>query len=259
MHIFAVACVYLGFALATVGIVTVAHPLGWLGVSSRARGAALVAAGAALVAAGWALPAPEVRVARAQSRIDEYVPIYQFAEVHATRVAAPPAVVYRALREVTASEIRGFGALTWLRRAGRPGPESILRAPAQQPLLDVATRTTFLTLAEVPERELVVGTLVLAPRGVPRPTTAGAFQALDRPGVAKAAMNFELRSDGRGGTRLTTTTRVYATDARARRRFARYWRVIYPGSAIIRRQWLAAVRRRAERAPLSTPALAPAR
>ncbi len=30
-------------------------------------------------------------------------------------------------------------------------------------------------------------------------------------------------------------------------RFAIYWRVIYPGSALIRRMWLDAIRRRAER------------
>ncbi len=45
---------------------------------------------------------------------------------------------------------------------------------------------------------------------------------------------------------LTTETRVFATDSRARRRFAVYWRVIYPGSALIRRSWLDAIKRRAE-------------
>jgi len=30
-----------------------------------------------------------------------------------------------------------------------------------------------------------------------------------------------------------------------RRRFAGYWRIIYPGSALIRRMWLRAVARRA--------------
>jgi hypothetical protein len=50
------------------------------------------------------------------------------------------------------------------------------------------------------------------------------------------------------GTELCTETRVVATDADSRRRFGRYWRVIRPGSALIRRNWLAAAKRRAERA-----------
>ena len=49
-----------------------------------------------------------------------------------------------------------------------------------------------------------------------------------------------------GGTLLTTETRIQATDDQARRSFRRYWRVIYPGSAAIRRAWLRAIRRRAE-------------
>ncbi len=43
---------------------------------------------------------------------------------------------------------------------------------------------------------------------------------------------------------------LIATDAQARRRFACYWRVIYPGSALIRRMWLRAVKKRAEESPL---------
>jgi hypothetical protein len=46
--------------------------------------------------------------------------------------------------------------------------------------------------------------------------------------------------------RLTTETRVLATDSRTRRLFAAYWRLILPGSALMRRTWLAAIRRRAE-------------
>jgi hypothetical protein len=77
--------------------------------------------------------------------------------------------------------------------------------------------------------------------------TPDAFAVLDAPGFAKAAMNFLVEPDGRGGSLLSTETRVHATDPASRRRFAAYWRVIYPGSAIIRRSWLQAVRRRAER------------
>jgi hypothetical protein len=45
---------------------------------------------------------------------------------------------------------------------------------------------------------------------------------------------------------LTTETRIYATDTSARKKFAAYWRVIYPGSALIRVMWLRAIRGRAE-------------
>jgi hypothetical protein len=59
-------------------------------------------------------------------------------------------------------------------------------------------------------------------------------------------MNFLIRPDESGGCLLTTETRVWATDASSKRRFAAYWRIIYPGSALIRQMWLRAIKKRAE-------------
>jgi hypothetical protein len=242
-----VVLVYAGFISALVGAVATLWPPRILGLTSRRRGAALLAFGVLLVVAGWALPAPETRVASPSSRLDEFMPAWQFSELHTTRVKAPPERVFRAIREVTANEILFFRALTWIRRFGRPGPESILNAPERKPILEVATRTTFLQLAEEPNRELVLGTLVVAPRGasIGEPTPAG-FKALERPGFAKAAMNFRVEADGADASILSTETRVYATDGASKRLFAAYWRVIYPGSVLIRRMWLRAIVRRAE-------------
>jgi len=44
---------------------------------------------------------------------------------------------------------------------------------------------------------------------------------------------------------------VFATDAASRRHFGVYWRVIYPGSWLIRLNRLRAIRRRAESALVS--------
>ena len=241
MNLIAVACVYLGLGVTLAGLVAVVRP-------PRAGGAVLLLAGLLLGAAGWLLPTPKTRVAPPRSRLDELMPAFQFNEVHHIRVAAPPADVYRAIVAVTPREVRFFEALTWIRRLGRPGPESILNAPERLPILEVATRTTFLTLAEDEGREIVIGTVVMAPDELerPLPATARAFTALSQPGYARAAMNFLVAPDGRGGSLVSTETRVLATDAPTRRRFAAYWRLIYPGSALIRREWLRAVKRRAE-------------
>jgi hypothetical protein len=244
---FGVILVYAGLISVFLGAVATLWPLRILGLSSRRRGVSLLALGVLLVVVGWALPAPESRVASPSSRLDEFMPVWQFSELHTTRVKAPPERVFRAIHEVTANEILFFQALTWIRRFGRPGPESILNAPERRPILEVATRTSFLQLAEEPDREIVVGTLVVAPRGtiIGKPTPEG-FKALELPGFAKAAMNFRVEADGAGGSILSTETRVYATDGASKRRFAAYWRVIYPGSALIRRMWLRAIVHRAE-------------
>ncbi len=64
------------------------------------------------------------------------------------------------------------------------------------------------------------------------------------PGV-KIVLGFELE-ERNGRTRISTETRVRATDAAARRRFRFYWLAIGPGSAATRRALLRAVKRRAE-------------
>jgi len=69
-----------------------------------------------------------------------------------------------------------------------------------------------------------------------------------RPGWIKVAMSFTLEAlPERGGTLLSTETRVASTDARTARAFAPYWWLIRAGSVRIRREALAGVRRDAER------------
>src|SRR6266850_1718686 len=140
----------------------------------------ILALGFIVVVIGESLPAKEIRVATPRTQLDQFAPLYQFSEFHSIRISASKAQVYRALKLVTAEEIVFFRTLTWLRRFGRPGPESILNPPPHVPLLDVATKTSFLVLADEPDSEIVLGTLVAAPRGWrPRgkPTPDG-FKAL---------------------------------------------------------------------------------
>jgi hypothetical protein len=179
-------------------------------------------------------------------RLDEFVPEWQFNEVHSRRVAAPPARVYAALRAIEAREIRGFRLLTWLRRFGRRLPPSILHVPDGMPVLDAALAGGGVLLADAPPCEIVFGLIVIGRERLPRPLTADAFTRATGPGFARAAMNFLVAPDGAGGSLLTTETRVYATDRRTARRFAKYWRIIRPGSGFIRRMWLRAIQVRAE-------------
>ena len=245
----AILLVQLGGVAALGGGLTLALGAASATGASRSLGALLLAAGATAVIAGLKWPARATRVQARRTRLDDFVPEYQFAEAHGIVVRASAARTYEAVHAVTAREIAFFRTLTWIRRAGRPGPESILNPPPDEPLLAVATRTSFIRLAEVPDTEALVGIPVITPRGW-RPVgrlTPEAFRELQPPGFALAAMNFRIE-ETETGCRLTTETRIFATDSSACRRFALYWRLIYPGSAFIRRMWLRAIKKRAERA-----------
>jgi hypothetical protein len=193
---------------------------------TRRRAATVFATGVALVLIALIWPAGEERVSTVTSKLDERMPRWQFVERHEIRIAAPPERIYSAIRNVTAREIRFFQILTAVRCMGRcREKESILHAPAAKPILDVALRSGFRMLVDDAPRELVIGTRV-APRTL-------------------ALMNFHVDGDGL----VTTETRVFAETGAARRKFAIYWRFIRPGSGIIRRSWLEAIKRRAEEKP----------
>ena len=229
------------------GLVAVIRPVPRVHLDTRWRGLALAGAGLCLVTAGLLLPASESRTAAVTTRLDQVVPAWQFHEVHTMRIAAPPDRVFDAIKQVRADEFFLFHTLTWIRRGGRQLPPSIMNAGSRDSLLDVATKGGFIWLGDDRPREIVVGTVVDAPAGFRRGMiTPGLFTA-PPPGFALAAMNFVVTPDGANGSVVSTETRVFATSDPARRRFAVYWRVIYPGSAIIRRMWLRAIAHRATR------------
>jgi hypothetical protein len=230
------AVVYCGLVLALVGLVLIMKPIGL----------AALGAGLALATIGALLPAPESRVSPARTRLDEFAPSWQFREFHSMEIAAPSARVFDAINAVRADEILLFRTLTWIRRGGRRLPESILNAGDSTPIIDVALRTSFVRLADDAPRELVIGTIVGAPPGAAGQATPEVFRTAMPPGYALATMNFLVRANRAGGSVVSTETRVFANSNAARRRFAVYWRLIYPGSALIRRMWLRAIKRRAE-------------
>jgi hypothetical protein len=240
--------VYLGLTLLLTGFVSLLWPLRFVEIRTRRMGAMLAAGGLLLFLLALALPLSENAITTHRTRLDDWMPRWQIREQHIIPVAAAPEKVFAAIRAVRADDIFLFRTLIAIRRCGQTGPESILNAPEQKPILDVATETTFVLLAEEAPRELVIGTVVAAP---PQARASGRltpelFQKKLQPGVALATMNFLVMPDDHGGSTISTETRIYANNKAASRRFAIYWRIIHPGSDIIRRMWLRAIKQRAE-------------
>lgn len=243
-----IGVVYFGLISAFLGVVSLIKPLRFMGILTRQRALIVVAAGLLIVVIGCVLPAKETRISQPRTQLDQFMPVYQFSEFHSIRIAASKEKVYWAVKRVTADEILFFRTLIWIRRGGRSSPESILN-PGKKPLLDVATGTSFLLLSEEVNREIVVGTVITGPPGWrskrTAPLTPEDFKTMHDPGFVLATLNFRIEDSGPAECNLTTETRVYATDASARRSFAAYWRVIYPGSSLVRYMWLRAIKKRA--------------
>jgi hypothetical protein len=156
--------------------------------------------------------------------IDHVLPDYDVHEVHTVALAIEPerAIAAALATPVAADPVaRALFRLRGLRSGGT--------------IADAFVRMRFEELARS-EGEVVFGAAGTPwrPRGGMR-----SFQEAP-PGTVRMATDF--RADGKT---LTTETRVAATDDAARRAFLRYWRVVGPFSALIRRRWLAAIAREA--------------
>jgi hypothetical protein len=126
---------------------------------------------------------------------------------------------------------------------------------AESPLVLSFTRGAVLLGARPPE-EVVAGAIGCFWRlAGNKPVLFGSpeeFLTFTEPGFVKAVVGFRL--DPRGAEiLLTTETRFVATDKATHRLMSRYWRIIRPGSNVLRKEWLRAIRRRALRAPEATP------
>ena len=178
--------------------------------------------------------------------LDDVMPHPHYRMCHARIISAPPAAVWDELRRVTMSALPLGYALEGLRLL-----PARLAGRRHQPL----SERTFLDVTPIPvlfcrPRQVVISAgLSQAWRLLGGPTPprldAAGLRAWSRPGWIKVAMEFRLEPTS-AGTRLSTETRVAATDRRTRRVFAVYWFFIRTGSSAIRREVLRVVADRAE-------------
>lgn len=184
--------------------------------------------------------------------LDSCLPTYEFNEVHSINIDASPDTIMNAVKELPPSEISPIFRVLFAVR-GLParfmGDDNLTFRDAR-PLLDQIFDNGFLVLADTQE-EFVFGVI-----GQPWKLSGGKsvvvtdpreFLGFDQPDYAKVAANFFIVPNGeRGDFKVTTETRIHIANSKTRRKFAKYWRVIYPGSAWIRQMWLKAIKRRAE-------------
>lgn len=178
------------------------------------------------------------------SLLDRWLSTYEFAERHQIVCRATPARTWRALHEANLADARLARALI------------ALRGMSQSPklTLDALIARGFAVLEEYPEHELVMGIAgrFWTPSGGRIASDAEAFRGPIPPGTARAAWNFRAEPCADGTTLLHTETRIACADPAARRRFRAYWFVIRPGSGLIRRAILRAIKAHAERPGGST-------
>ncbi len=179
--------------------------------------------------------------------LDRFMPSYDVVERHHVRIAAPAALTFAVAGEV---DLQGSPLV----RAIIKAREVLLGATPDNRrrlggLLAEVRSLGWGVLAEVPEREIVVG-------AVTKPWEANVtfralppdqFAAFSEPGYVKIVWTLRADSIGTTDSIFRTETRAVATDATARARFRRYWSLLSPGIILIRWALLGPLKQEAER------------
>jgi hypothetical protein len=155
--------------------------------------------------------------------IDDVLPQFDAHEVHSVslRVPAGQAIELALATPVAADPL--VGVLFRLR--GLAGRGTIGEALARLGLDELARAD---------------GEIVFGAAGTPWRRRSG-IHPFDSAHAGQVQIVTDFRADG---ATLTTETRILAVDAAARRSFRRYWRLVGPFSALVRRHWLAAIAKR---------------
>jgi len=240
--------VYSGMVAFLGGLVSCVAPPRWLGFSRRYQGPLAGALlGAVLFATGWYWPAGSFVTPSPATRLDAFMPEYNFHERHEIVVQAPPDRVRTALDRVSWTDIgvmETLGRIRSVALGARPGRARLSPTPVIDSVKN--PRSGFFLLDDTP-REFVFGLAGQPWNNAGVRLTAAEFRRWEKPGNIKVAANFLIEGVGNDRSRVVTETRITACDAASRTKMARYWALIYPGSGMVRRSLLEAVRLRAER------------
>jgi hypothetical protein len=182
--------------------------------------------------------------------LDDIVPFYDVSSRHTISVAATPALVYQAARQVNLGRPAVVRVLMGLRSI--PAWFGTAFRSHHRPLEIGNERRIgslgFTLIAESEGEEFVLGIMgrFWTPTGDLVPGSAEDFRKPPPPGLAQAVWSFRVAPSG-AGSALSTETRVRCGDAATRRKFLRYWWIIRPGSGLIRASMLRMIRSEAER------------
>ena len=166
--------------------------------------------------------------------LDHWMSEYDVGARYETAVDAPRERVWQAIQEMRAGDLAIARWLMALRRLD-------FRRPPQKPLLETMTREGFLILEQRENEEVVIGVagrFWTRSSGIVRLASPEAWRNYAVDSSARSAMNFRVEAG-----RVITETRVQTFGTSARRSFRLYWTVVGPFSGLIRRAFLAEIRR----------------
>ena len=239
---------YSGIVLSLCGLANLALPFRFLGIRRRAVGALILAGGVGLAITALLWPAPIIRVAQHRTLLDDIMPEYQFSERHSDRIHARREQVMQAIRQSTFGDMKYLVTLLKIRGAALRIHDNGDAFSRDKRILDAFLASGYLSGGSDHEI-LTLGVVNVREKRRPDLHTLQECAIYREQGAVKMAFDFTVDDAGGGWSTIRAETRVVVLDDATSRGMGRYWRLIVPGSGLLRRQWLEGIRKRAESMP----------
>jgi len=237
---------WIGAILAVAGLVSTIHPLSFLLILNRTVAVCVLCGGVLLSVIALFLPARKHH-SQTDLALDQLLPDYSFNEYHEVIVNASVEEVKRALQTTGVRDIPVALMFLKIRGIADYGKDRSDTVTNNQQNSDSFVTPDFNFIVANPFELLTLMVLKgSAKTPPPEITTTEEFRAFQESGYVKVAVNFLFRSLDNGQTLVSTETRNLPMTRKDSCIFGRYWRIIYPGSAIIRRLWLDTLAKKAE-------------
>jgi hypothetical protein len=244
---------WIGAILLITGLVSLVHPMAFLFITNRII-AGCVVLGGLLISVSSLFCSVKLELSpTSEQRLDGLMPAYSFNEFHEVRINASPEKIKQVLQATGVKDIPAAHLLMKIRGIANEEVDLSDRASNNRVGSDTVSTPDFNFFVVAANEWITVMILksVIITKNANKPappeiSTLEQFQSFNEPGYVKVAVNFRFISTDTKGTLLTTETRVNGINKHDSYVFGRYWRVIYPGSAIIRRVWLDTIKKKAE-------------
>jgi len=245
---------WIGAILTVVGVISLIYPLEFLFVSNRLF-AAFVALGGILISVVSLLcPVKTKHSSTTDQKIDDLLPEFAFNEFHEVRINASPEKIKQVLQVTGVKDIPAAYMLMKIRGIADEDVDLSDRTANNKAGSNTISTPDFNFFVVTPDEWITVmilkSVIITNNSNKPAPpeiSTLEQFTAFNKPGYVKVAVNFRFISTNNKETILTTETRNNGTTHKDSRIFGYYWRIIYPGSAIIRRLWLDTIKKKANK------------
>lgn len=171
--------------------------------------------------------------------LDKYLKDFHFNEIHSTTISASCEHIYPIVDQVDLTDSQTIELLFTIRGL-----------PKQARSIQEFINSGFIFLDEKPDEELVLG-LVSQPWKYNvsfQSMSPDEFRSFSEKDYVKVAWNFHLSPIGKNRTHISTETRIFCTDKKAKLKFSFYWFLISLFSGLIRIIMLNLIKREAEQA-----------